>query len=160
MTDTTLTGTTLAGIDAVGLEALAAAAVADPSVGHKTLRTRTVCDGGFRNLIHVRSLEPMVVDEPCALLGGEPSRVGGEVVRRSGGGRGDPVDADPGQLPLRLGDLRGAPGCRSARPDDAATGSDDRGPTTERVRSGEPGRDRPRLRFGRGGRGRESGSPR
>jgi uncharacterized OsmC-like protein len=69
MTETITETTTLAGIDAGGLEALAAAAVQDPSVGHKILRTRTVCDGGFRNLTHVRSLDPVVVDEPCALLG-------------------------------------------------------------------------------------------
>ena len=42
--------TRLAGIDADGLRALADGARSDPSVGRKTLKARTVCDGGFRNL--------------------------------------------------------------------------------------------------------------
>jgi hypothetical protein len=60
---------TLGGIDAEGLERLSCTAKADPSTGRRTLRTRTVCETGFRNLTSVRDLAPVLVGEPPALLG-------------------------------------------------------------------------------------------
>ncbi|WP_329048611.1 OsmC family protein [Streptomyces violaceus] len=59
----------LEGIDADGLEALAGTAKADPSTGRKTLKAVTTCEGGFRNLTQIRTLEPVLVSEPCHLLG-------------------------------------------------------------------------------------------
>jgi len=61
--------TSLRGIDAEGLEKLSCTAREDPSTGKKTLRTRTVCEAGFRNLTYVRDLAPVLVGEPPALLG-------------------------------------------------------------------------------------------
>jgi uncharacterized OsmC-like protein len=61
--------TALAGIDADGLNRLSEAATKDPSTGKKTLRATTTCEGGFRNRTAIRSLEPVLVSEPCALLG-------------------------------------------------------------------------------------------
>ncbi|HET6501414.1 MAG TPA: OsmC family protein [Amycolatopsis sp.] len=61
--------TALAGIDAEGLTRLSENAKADPSVGKKTLKATTTCEGGFRNLTRIRSLAPVLVSEPCALLG-------------------------------------------------------------------------------------------
>lgn len=60
---------TLSGIDAEGLERLSCNAKTDPSTGRKTLRSRTVCEAGFRNLTYVRDLPPVLVGEPPALLG-------------------------------------------------------------------------------------------
>ncbi|MFM9584057.1 OsmC family protein [Streptomyces caniscabiei] len=59
----------LESIDADGLEALASSAKADPSTGRKTLKAVTTCEGGFRNLTQIRTLEPVLVSEPCHLLG-------------------------------------------------------------------------------------------
>ena len=61
--------TTLSGIDADGLARLSATARADPRSGRKTVRSRTVCEGGFRNLTFVRDLVPVLVAEPPGLLG-------------------------------------------------------------------------------------------
>lgn len=55
-------------IDAVGLAALADKGRATPDKV-VTLKTRTVCEGQFRNLNYVRNLEAHVVDEPPQLLG-------------------------------------------------------------------------------------------
>ncbi|GAB3030397.1 OsmC family protein [Mycobacterium bourgelatii] len=56
-------------IDAEGLDRLSCNAKADPSTGRKTLRAKTVCESGFRNMTYVRDLAPMLVGEPPALLG-------------------------------------------------------------------------------------------
>ena len=56
-------------VDVDALNALAAKGKADPSKGHKTVRTHTVCESGFRNWTTVRDLEPVLVSEPPALLG-------------------------------------------------------------------------------------------
>lgn len=56
-------------IDAEGLDQLSCTAKADPGTGKKTLRARTVCDSGFRNMTYVRDLAPVLVGEPPALLG-------------------------------------------------------------------------------------------
>lgn len=56
-------------IDAAGLDRLSCNAKADPSTGKKTLKARTVCESGFRNMTYVRDLAPMLVGEPPALLG-------------------------------------------------------------------------------------------
>lgn len=63
------TTTHLEGIDAEGLQRLSDRATQDPASGHKTIRSRTVCDGGFRNVTYVRDLEPVLVSEPPQLLG-------------------------------------------------------------------------------------------
>ncbi|WP_127356642.1 OsmC family protein [Actinacidiphila soli] len=59
----------LAEIDADGLARLSENAKADPSVGKKTLKATTTCEGGFRNLTQIRTLTPVLVSEPCQLLG-------------------------------------------------------------------------------------------
>lgn len=56
-------------IDAEGLEALSCKAQEDPSTGRKVVRTRTVAESAFRNVTHVRSLDPILIGEPPALLG-------------------------------------------------------------------------------------------
>jgi uncharacterized OsmC-like protein len=56
-------------IDVDGLDRLSCNAKADPSTGRKTLRAKTVCEAGFRNMTYVRDLPPMLVGEPPALLG-------------------------------------------------------------------------------------------
>lgn len=56
-------------IDAAGLDQLSCTAKADPSSGKKTLKARTVCESGFRNMTYVRGLAPVLVGEPPALLG-------------------------------------------------------------------------------------------
>jgi uncharacterized OsmC-like protein len=61
--------TALTGIDAGGLTRLSENAKADPSVGKKTLKAVTTCEGGFRNLTQIRTLAPVLVSEPCHLLG-------------------------------------------------------------------------------------------
>jgi rhodanese-related sulfurtransferase len=61
--------TALTGIDVEGLRNLQETAKKDPSTGRKTLKATTDCEGGFRNLTTIRSLEPVLVSEPCALLG-------------------------------------------------------------------------------------------
>lgn len=66
MTETT---TYLEGIDATALDKLSCAAKDDPSTGKKTLKTKTVCEAGFRNMNYVRDLEPVLVSEPSQLLG-------------------------------------------------------------------------------------------
>jgi uncharacterized OsmC-like protein len=63
------TVTALTGIDKSGLANLQSTAIANPSTGCKTLKAVTTCEGGFRNLTRIRSLEPVLVSEPCALLG-------------------------------------------------------------------------------------------
>lgn len=60
---------TLEGIDSQGLKRLSDKAIADPSTGHRTVRSRTVADGGFRNVTYVRDLQPVLVSEPPQLLG-------------------------------------------------------------------------------------------
>jgi uncharacterized OsmC-like protein len=65
---TTTSGPALA-IDAVGLDRLSCNAKADPATGRKTLKAKTLCESGFRNLTYVRDLSPMLVGEPPALLG-------------------------------------------------------------------------------------------
>lgn len=56
-------------IDAAGLDRLSCTAKEDPSIGKKTLKAKTVCESGFRNMTYVRQLAPMLVGEPPALLG-------------------------------------------------------------------------------------------
>jgi uncharacterized OsmC-like protein len=56
-------------IDAEGLDRLSCNAKSDPSTGKKTLKAKTVCEAGFRNMTYVRNLAPMLVGEPPALLG-------------------------------------------------------------------------------------------
>ncbi len=59
----------LPGIDAEALDKLVCSAQDDPSTGKKTLRAKTVCEAGFRNMTYVRDLAPVLVGEPPALLG-------------------------------------------------------------------------------------------
>jgi uncharacterized OsmC-like protein len=59
----------LAGIDEKGLAQLSEKSKADPATGKKTLKATTTCEGGFRNLTQIRTLEPVLVSEPCHLLG-------------------------------------------------------------------------------------------
>jgi hypothetical protein len=56
-------------IDAQGLDRLSCNAKANPKTGKKTLKAKTVCETGFRNMTYVRDLAPMLVGEPPALLG-------------------------------------------------------------------------------------------
>lgn len=56
-------------IDMEGLSALAEGAKEQPESGRRTLKARTVCEGEFRNLSYIRNQEPVVIDEPCQLLG-------------------------------------------------------------------------------------------
>jgi uncharacterized OsmC-like protein len=56
-------------IDAKGLDRLSCNAKADPTTGKKTLKAKTICEAGFRNMTYVRNLPPMLVGEPPALLG-------------------------------------------------------------------------------------------
>jgi uncharacterized OsmC-like protein len=56
-------------IDAEALERLSCTAKEDAATGKKTLKARTVCEEGFRNLTYVRNLAPVLVGEPPALLG-------------------------------------------------------------------------------------------
>ncbi|BBZ13330.1 OsmC family protein [Mycobacterium branderi] len=56
-------------IDAEGLDRLSCSARAEPGAGKKTLKAKTVCEAGFRNLTYVRNLSPVLVGEPPALLG-------------------------------------------------------------------------------------------
>jgi uncharacterized OsmC-like protein len=65
----TQTATVLAGIDAEALEQLSCNAKADPTTGIKTLKAKTVCEAGFRNMTYVRDLAPVLVSEPSQLLG-------------------------------------------------------------------------------------------
>ena len=59
----------LDGIDAEALAQLSCNAKADPSTGVKTLKTKTVCESGFRDMTYVRELDPVLVSEPSQLLG-------------------------------------------------------------------------------------------
>lgn len=59
----------LEGIDAAALDKLSCNAKDDPSTGRKTLKARTECEAGFRNMTYVRDLKPVLVGEPPALLG-------------------------------------------------------------------------------------------
>jgi uncharacterized OsmC-like protein len=59
----------LDGIDGAALDRLSCTAKADPRTGKKTVKSRTVCEAGFRNLTYVRDLAPVLVGEPPALLG-------------------------------------------------------------------------------------------
>lgn len=56
-------------IDAEGLDRLSCNAKENPTTGKKTLKAKTVCEAGFRNMTYVRDLTPMLVGEPPALLG-------------------------------------------------------------------------------------------
>lgn len=67
LSETTITA--LASIDSEGLARLSKTATDDPSTGKKTLKATTRCEGGFRNLTQIRALEPVLVSEPCTLLG-------------------------------------------------------------------------------------------
>lgn len=60
--------TTLTPIDKAGLEALAVKGKTNPQ-NVVTLKTKTVCEGKFRNLTYVRNLAAHVIDEPPYLLG-------------------------------------------------------------------------------------------
>lgn len=60
--------TVLTPIDKAGLEALAEKGKANPQ-NVVTLKTKTVCEGKFRNLSYVRNLPAHVIDEPPHLLG-------------------------------------------------------------------------------------------
>lgn len=60
--------TVLTPIDKAGLEALAEKGKANPK-NIVTLKSRTVCEGKFRNLSYVRNLPEHVIDEPPHLLG-------------------------------------------------------------------------------------------
>ena len=60
---------TLVDIDLDGLADLSATSKENPSTGHRTLKATTVCETGFRNLTSVRDTAPVLVSEPCALLG-------------------------------------------------------------------------------------------
>lgn len=62
-------GEPLAPIDAERLSSLAGKNVANPDGGRKKIRTHTEADGQFRNYTQVRSLTPVLVSEPPALLG-------------------------------------------------------------------------------------------
>ncbi|MDG6773740.1 OsmC family protein [Thiomicrorhabdus sp. ZW0627] len=55
-------------IDNDGLNKLAEAGKANPNT-IKTLKSKTVLEGQFKNLNYVRDLDPVVVDEPPVLLG-------------------------------------------------------------------------------------------
>ena len=55
-------------IDNNGLKQLAESGKADPNA-IKTLKCKTVLEGQFKNLNYIRSLPPVVVDEPPGLLG-------------------------------------------------------------------------------------------
>jgi len=55
-------------IDKNGLAALGEKGKANPNAV-VTLKAKTVCEGQFRNLTYIRSLDPVVVDEPPHLLG-------------------------------------------------------------------------------------------
>lgn len=55
-------------IDKQGLAALGEKGKANPNAV-VTLKAKTVCEGQFRNLTYIRSLEPVIVDEPPHLLG-------------------------------------------------------------------------------------------
>lgn len=55
-------------IDNDGLNKLAEAGKAAPDT-IKTLKSKTVLEGQFKNLNYIRDLEPVVVDEPPVLLG-------------------------------------------------------------------------------------------
>lgn len=48
-------------IDAEGLDRLSCNAKANPESGKKTLKAKTVCETGFRNMTYVRDLAPMLV---------------------------------------------------------------------------------------------------
>lgn len=61
--------TALRSISMDGLTALTDKNKNDPSLGKKTLKATTIAEGQFRNLTYVRDLEPVVIDEPPALLG-------------------------------------------------------------------------------------------
>lgn len=59
----------LEGIDTEGLEKLAAKNIQNPEHGHKVVKTKTVCEGGFRNQTYVRDHQPFLISEPHKLLG-------------------------------------------------------------------------------------------
>ncbi len=55
-------------IDTTGLNKLGEAGKADPNAV-KTLKSKTVLEGQFKNFNYIRDLDPIVVDEPPGLLG-------------------------------------------------------------------------------------------
>lgn len=55
-------------IDSDGLKQLSESGKADPNA-IKTLKCKTVLEGQFKNFNYIRSLPPVVVDEPPGLLG-------------------------------------------------------------------------------------------
>jgi uncharacterized OsmC-like protein len=68
-TSTSASTNALAGIDEKGLAQLSSNAKENPATGKKTVRATTTCEGGFRNLTRIRTLAPVLVSEPCQLLG-------------------------------------------------------------------------------------------
>lgn len=58
-----------AGIDSTALESLAAKNKQTPEKGHKVIKTKTVCESGFRNQNYVRDHKPFLISEPPQLLG-------------------------------------------------------------------------------------------
>lgn len=63
-----MAGTPLRALDKNGLAALADKGKANPR-SVVTLKSKTVCEGQFRNMTYVRDLAPMLIDEPSHLLG-------------------------------------------------------------------------------------------
>jgi len=59
---------TLDPIDNDGLQKLADKGRSNPQ-SVVTLKSKTVCEGRFRNMTYVRDLDPMLIDEPPHLLG-------------------------------------------------------------------------------------------
>lgn len=55
-------------IDGEGLKSLAEQGKANPDT-IKTLKSKTVLEGQFKNLNYIRGLDPIIVDEPPGLLG-------------------------------------------------------------------------------------------
>lgn len=55
-------------IDSTGLKNLAEQGKANPDT-IKTLKSKTVLEGQFKNLNYIRGLDPIIVDEPPGLLG-------------------------------------------------------------------------------------------
>jgi len=68
MTDTVHIPSCLRPIDMDGLGKLSEAGKASPDTV-KTLKSKTVLEGQFKNFNYIRDLDPVVVDEPPVLLG-------------------------------------------------------------------------------------------
>lgn len=59
----------LKGIDEEGLDTLRSKVRVKPEAAKRTLKARTVCAGAMVNHTYIRDLDPVVIDEPPALLG-------------------------------------------------------------------------------------------